>query len=371
DTHSILWRVERGAARLAEGSGASFSFTPADDGVYRVTLTVTDNDGGSGSAAASLTVLNRAPRELRIDGSLAVEEGKAAALTAAFLDAAADTHGFRWQVAAANGQSVAEGTGPGFGFTPFDDGLYLVSLTVTDDDGGSARATAEVRAENAAPSEFRFQGETSIEVGQLLELEGSFLDAPGDSFRARADFGDGFLLPVEVGPGRVFTLEHLYASEGSYTVRVTVTDDDGGAATASVAVVVADASAVLALSNLLATSGGIAAWFTKRLDLSALNLFDAPDGSLGPPDVEVQRAGSAPLPGSLAVNRAGNQLQWIATGGPLAPGDYTARLRSGARGFKDLSGRALDGDGDGQPGGDAVLRFTVGPSSAAVVGLPD
>jgi len=33
------------------GTGASFTFTPDDNGSYLVTLTVTDKDGGSGSAS--------------------------------------------------------------------------------------------------------------------------------------------------------------------------------------------------------------------------------------------------------------------------------------------------------------------------------
>ncbi len=58
DTHTVVWD-------FGDGSGTSGTLTPTHvytlEGTYPVMLTVTDKDGGVGSAAATVTVLNRAP----------------------------------------------------------------------------------------------------------------------------------------------------------------------------------------------------------------------------------------------------------------------------------------------------------------------
>ena len=44
DIHTLAWQVLDGSGNvLAVGSGATFTFTPADDGVYTVSVTVTDD----------------------------------------------------------------------------------------------------------------------------------------------------------------------------------------------------------------------------------------------------------------------------------------------------------------------------------------
>src|SRR5207249_3101773 len=55
------WTVMRDGISVASGAAASLSFTPDDNGTYAVTLTVTDKDGGAGSAATSIIVSNVAP----------------------------------------------------------------------------------------------------------------------------------------------------------------------------------------------------------------------------------------------------------------------------------------------------------------------
>ena len=61
------------------------------------------------------------------------------------------------------------------------------------------------------------------------------------------------------------------------------------------------------------------------------------------------------------------------TGGPLLPDTYTLTLRSAPDGFRDTEGvpLPLDGNGDRTTGDDFVMTFTVSPSSARVVGVPD
>src|SRR2546421_11087279 len=68
---------------IADGSGQIFSFTPHDNGTYTVTFTVTDKDGGAGSATAVVTVLNVAPT-VSAGADQTVAEGSSVTLSASF-----------------------------------------------------------------------------------------------------------------------------------------------------------------------------------------------------------------------------------------------------------------------------------------------
>src|SRR5262249_54273901 len=56
DTHTLAWQVVNGSGQVvASGNGANFTFTPPLAGVYTATFTVTDDDGGQGSASVMVT----------------------------------------------------------------------------------------------------------------------------------------------------------------------------------------------------------------------------------------------------------------------------------------------------------------------------
>ena len=62
DTLSYTWTVLKDEAAYATGDGQSFTFTPDDQGSYTVQLTVSDEDGGSTTAApATFVAANVAP----------------------------------------------------------------------------------------------------------------------------------------------------------------------------------------------------------------------------------------------------------------------------------------------------------------------
>jgi len=56
----VAWTAQRDGATVATGSGATFSFTPADNGTYAVTAAATWS-GGTVSASATIAVNNVAP----------------------------------------------------------------------------------------------------------------------------------------------------------------------------------------------------------------------------------------------------------------------------------------------------------------------
>jgi Ca2+-binding RTX toxin-like protein len=188
------------------------------------------------------TVLTTTPgASVDVGSDQTVAEGTALQWTAQGLGAGGDV--YFWRVLSTNGQVVADGHGSTFGFTPDDDGIYTVVFGVSNGTS-SAADVFKVHAVNVAPA-LQLNGGTSNE-GTALVAPGSFTDPGNDFWYASVDYGDGSgtqTLPLNAD--KTFSLNHIYADEGSYTVTVHLIDDDGGAATATTQVTVRDVAPVV------------------------------------------------------------------------------------------------------------------------------
>ncbi len=224
DTHSIEWDFGDG---VMTDSTLTPSHVYADNGTYTVTLTVTDDDGGVGSDTLTVTVNNVAPT-VEAGADQMVNEGELVSFTGSFTNpGSADTYTIQWNF----GDGVTtDGT-----LTPShvyaDNGAYIVTLTVTDDDGGVGSDTLTVTVDNVAPT-VDAGSDHQIYEEDLFQFQGSFSD-PGilDTHTATIDWGIGSIENATVtennGSG-VATGSHTYTEPGVYTVTLTVTDDDGG-----------------------------------------------------------------------------------------------------------------------------------------------
>jgi len=102
-----------------------------------------------------------------------------------------------------------------------DDGIYTVTLTVTDDDGavGSTNATKTVL--NRPPVASFTENATTVLIGEVIHFDASTsYDQDGSIISYLWDFGDGT-------NGTGVAVDHSYADNGTYTVTLTITDDDG------------------------------------------------------------------------------------------------------------------------------------------------
>jgi len=117
------------------------------------------------------------------------------------------------------------GTGPQPQHAYAAPGVYDVSLTVTDDAGDTsapATTTATIDAANQVPIADP-NGPYTGTVGVPVNFDGSGSNDPDGTIQSYDwDFGDGTVVP-DAGP----TPTHTYATDGTFDVTLTVTDDAG------------------------------------------------------------------------------------------------------------------------------------------------
>ncbi len=282
------------------------SHTYADNGVYTVTVTVSDDDGGVAQQTFNVTVNNVAPT-LAVAPNQVVNEGSLLSVPniGQFTDPGFNnplnvggevsetfTYAINW------GDGTPTNSGPAtidlFGKPGMptqgsfdgshiyaDNGVYTVTVTISDDDGGTTSQTFEVTVNNVAPT-LIVPGDQVVDEGDLLSLPniGQFTDPGFDNplnvggelterFTYAIDWGDGS--PVNSGPAPInvpggpgvltagsFSGAHTYAAAGYYTVTVTVNDDDGGSSVGTFMVTVRSVAPILITApNQLTNEGSL------------------------------------------------------------------------------------------------------------------
>jgi PKD repeat protein len=135
---------------VAASSSVSHSWTYADNGTATVLVTVTDPSGATATASADITSNNVSPSISSFSATTdPVHVGNAANANATFTDpGTSDTHtaSINWGDGTTSAGSVSETNGSGSisaSHSYAAAGLYTVSITLVDKDGGSAVASTQ------------------------------------------------------------------------------------------------------------------------------------------------------------------------------------------------------------------------------------
>jgi len=192
----------------------------ADNGTYTVTLTVTDNDGATGLTSHVKTVLNRSPVANFTESATTVLTDEVIHFDAsASYDPDGSIASYAW-----NFGDGYTGSGVAVDHSYSDNGTYTVTLTVTDDDGATGIVAHTKTVLNRAPVANFTESATTVYTGVSIHFDASISSDPDGSIISYSwDFGDGYT-------GTGVTVDHAYADNGTYTVTLTVTDDDGATA---------------------------------------------------------------------------------------------------------------------------------------------
>ena len=119
-----------------------------------------------------------------------------------------------------------------------DDGNYTVTVLVNDGRGGVGQSSYTVTVSNVVPTAAAGGPYSGVE-GSAISFTGSATDPGADVLTFEWDFDyDGSTFDNIEGGGD--TPQHTYAQNGSYTVALRVSDDDGGVSTVVTAPVTVD-----------------------------------------------------------------------------------------------------------------------------------
>ncbi len=197
------------------GTGVAPTHTYAASGTYSVSLVVTDNGG-----ATSPAVVNQVPVTVTNQAPVAVFNSTATNLSVAFDGStSADPDGtvasYAWTFGDGSTSTLAKPT-----HVYAAAGSYTVTLTVTDNLGLASAPVSHV-VTVTAPNQAPVAAFTSVPTNLSVAFDGSTSADPDGTVASYAwTFGDG-------STSTLAKPTHVYAAAGSYTVTLTVTDNQG------------------------------------------------------------------------------------------------------------------------------------------------
>ncbi len=194
-----------------------------DDGIYNATIFITDNDGAQSNDTLEIEVKNREPTaELQLNAGIALTNN-----SLYFNATAQDSDGtiktYIWDFDGDNEPDLNT-TEPRVTHAYEDNGKYIVTLTVEDDDGDSIFIRTNVTIENREPTVISESNTSSVYTFEPVEFNATAADPDGNIIKYEWDFdsdGDWDWNSDEEG-----LTEYYYMDNGTYHAVVRVTDDD-------------------------------------------------------------------------------------------------------------------------------------------------
>jgi subtilisin-like proprotein convertase family protein len=227
DTFTYSFDLDNdGTYEIVGQAGASTTHSWPDNGSYTVKGRIMDNDGGSTEYTTLVTVNNVGP-VVDAGAGATIDEGDTFSGSGSFADPGSDTWTATVDYGDGTGAQSLSLSGKTFSLSHSyaDNGAYTVTIIVSDDDGVSGSDTVAVTVNNVAPFVDAGPDET-IDEGDTFTRSGSFTDPGSDTWTALVNYGDGSGSQILSLSGMTFSLSHTYVENGTYTLSVSVTDDD-------------------------------------------------------------------------------------------------------------------------------------------------
>lgn len=359
----------------------TFRFDPIFDadivGGYDVVLVV--NDGKISSQQSRHVTINNVSPTIDTQFNATIAAGRNLVRKLSFVDPGKDV----WIVKADFGQGLAP--------IPFDSikknfvldhafatpGTFTVRAEVFDGISTTLNSFQVEVMPNSAPTVLHPISDKTVtqgleSVSSYVDLARVFVDSDGpvtELTYAVVSNSNAFLVATSIAAGRLnLSINPNNIGTATITVRAT---DVGGLSVDDTFTVTVLAAQSLRTRSVFPTNTGVQIEVDTVPDLSVLNLYDGVDASLDLADVTLIGANSGSVRGSLLWNASTNTIEFVKTGGHLVADTYTLTLFSRVDGWKTAAGALLDGDNNGIPGGDLVRTFTVAPTTARIVSIPD
>jgi len=220
---SYAWSFDDGVS----GAGVAVTHTYTSAGTYYPLLCVTDDDGNQDYAAQTVHILSspNANNPPTANFTASPTSGQAPLAVSFNGSGSSDSDGSITSYAWSFGDGGSS-SGVTASHTYNNAGTYTARLTVTDDDGSTDSVTRTIQASgtpvaNNPPTASFTASPTSGQAPLAVSFNASgSSDSDGTISSYAWTFGDG-------GSSSGITANHTYSSAGTYTVTLTVQDNDG------------------------------------------------------------------------------------------------------------------------------------------------
>lgn len=211
------WDFENDGVYDAQGEQTSYTYT--EKGVYTVKLKVTDSIGETDTDTCIITAItpNKPVADAGSDQTTKVGERVDFDGSSSTASTGATIERYQWDI---ENDGVYDSEGENTFWTYDTEGTYTAKLKVTDNYGQTDTDTCIVRVlSNKPKASFTYTPQEPT-IQDTIFFYDTSNDPDGSVVSWNWDFGDGFTSTLK-------DLTHDYSDKGSYTVTLTVTDNDG------------------------------------------------------------------------------------------------------------------------------------------------